>query len=89
MPARGEILAAVPAASRGLRYTAEANEGSRMPGISTGPVTLDPEVSRLAPTPCSIRRTIHRFPEPGFDEAALPIGVQVLVRAAERHLGAV
>jgi hypothetical protein len=39
-----------------------------MSGISTGPVALDPEVSRLAP--------------------ALPIAAQVLVRAAERFLGA-
>lgn len=53
-------------------------------------VALDPEVSRLAPALSSLRRTLHRFPEPGFDfdEAALPIGVQVLVRAAERFLGA-
>lgn len=38
-----------------------------MSGISIGPVALDPEVSRLAPALAAIRRTIHRFPEPGFE----------------------
>ena len=84
---------------------------------STETPMLDPDVSRLAPTLATIRRTIHQLPEPAFeevrtaalvaerlrtlgldyphhsprfdfDEAALPIGVQVLLRTAERFLGA-
>lgn len=89
-----------------------------MSGSAPATVALDPEVSRLAPALSSLRRTLHRLPERGFqpvpgcyafigsansvrdlhhphhsprfdlDEAALPIGVQMLVRTAERFLGA-
>jgi metal-dependent amidase/aminoacylase/carboxypeptidase family protein len=46
--------------------------------------TLEPEVRRLQP---SLSET-HHSPLFDFDEAALPIGVQLLVRTAERYLAA-
>ncbi len=39
-----------------------------MGATSTETLTLDPEVSRLAPTLSTIRRTIHQLPEPAFEE---------------------
>lgn len=50
---------------------------------------LDPDVSQLAPTLSTIRRSIPEYPEMGFQEvrpAARPIGAQVLARATERFL---